>query len=859
MPVATQITATQPSAPSPSSAAAACVHCGLPCLSTAVIVADKSFCCSGCQTVYEILTENGLGHFYELNERAGVTIKRPTRREQFLFLDEPAVREKLVDFSDGKTSRVTFQIPTIHCIACVWLLENLFQLRPGIGRATVNFTKREVAIQFEDAKVSLSELVTLLASLGYEPTLSFGSLDGAKPKPASRKLLLQLGLAGFCFGNVMLISICLYTGLDSFSAAQFKTLFGWISLALTLPVLIYSASGYWRSAWTCLRRRVLTIELPIAAGLVAIFAQSVYEVLTRTGEGYFDSFCGLIFFLLIGRWFQQKTYERLSFDRDYKSFFPLSVIRITGTREETVPLSALAVGDRLLLRNGELIPADARIISGEGVIDYSFVTGESEPVQRRTGELVQAGGQQTGGALEVEIVKPVSQSYLTSLWSHEAFAKERRETLDTILNRYTKRFTLSVSAVAIGAALWWWTHGQGAIAVKAFTSVLIVACPCALALSAPFALGTALRALGRRNIFVKNTHVVETLASVDTVVFDKTGTLTSPGAATVEFQGTPLAEAEERWLYSMTRHSTHPLPARIGQVIAQGHSAEPVRSFVETPGKGMEGAVAGHDIWMGSTAWLESRGVAAGRMPAATTGTAVHVAIDGTYRGCFALASALRPEADKLVTALSANYELALLSGDNERDRERFHGLFGAKANLNFNQSPLNKLGFIQQLQQSGRTVMMVGDGLNDAGALKQSDAGVAVVENIGAFSPASDVILETASVPRLAHIMRFSRAVVRIVWLSIALSALYNVAGLAIAASGKLSPLVCAVLMPLSSISVVAFAVGATHWAARRTQVSPLNHNLNLNPLAGAQRDEGIKSKIKITIKNRSRQEVAA
>ncbi|MEY4387002.1 MAG: hypothetical protein RLY20_2285 [Verrucomicrobiota bacterium] len=802
--------------PDNKSAAASCAHCGLPCLTTAVRAHDKDFCCTGCQTVFEILTENGLTQFYELSDKAGVQIKRPTRREQFLFLDEPAVREKLVDFSDGKTSRVTFTVPSIHCIACVWLLENLFQFKPGVGRSTVNFPKKEVAIQFEDAKISLSELVALLASLGYEPTLNFGSLEGAKPKPAFRKLILQLGLAGFSFGNIMLFSICLYNGLDSLGTLNFKPLFGYISLGLALPVVVYSALDYWRSAWTCLRQRILTIELPIAVGIVAIFAQSCYEVFSRTGEGYFDSLCGLIFFLLIGRWFQQKSYERLSFDRDYKAFFPLSVVRKNGNRDETVPISALNVGDHLLLRHGELIPADARIVSGEGVIDYSFVTGESEPVEKRAGELVYAGGQQTGGVLEVQMTKPVSQSYLTSLWSHETFAKERNDTLDNILNRFTKRFTITVSVVALGAAAFWWAHGQPNVALKAFTSVLIVACPCALALSAPFALGTAQRLLGRQKVFLKNQHTIETLAKVNTVVFDKTGTLTAPGAAKVEFHGAALNEAEERALFSMTRHSTHPLPVRIGEAIAKQHFPETVYSFLETPGKGMEARVANQEIWMGSASWLASRNV---MVPTEhqSRSNSVHIAINGAYRGCFTLQTSLRQDADKLIAALSNDYDLALLSGDNERERARFGDLFGARANLNFNQSPLNKLGFIHNLQQSGKTVMMVGDGLNDAGALKQSDSGVAVVENIGAFSPASDVIIEANNVPRLSQIMAFSKDSVRIVWVSIMLSSAYNFIGLGIAASGKLAPVVCAVLMPLSSITVVGFACGATHWLGRK------------------------------------------
>jgi Cu+-exporting ATPase len=341
-----------------------------------------------------------------------------------------------------------------------------------------------------------------------------------------------------------------------------------------------------------------------------------------------------------------------------------------------------------------------------------------------------------------------------------------------------------------------------------------------------------MRLLGRRQIFLKNPHVVESLAKVDHVVFDKTGTLTAPGAAAVEFHGAPLSETEERWLYSMTRHSTHPLPVRIGEVIAGQHFPEPVGSFLETAGCGMEGRVAGQEIWMGSAGWLASRN-AAPPVQDVPDGSAVHVAINGRYRGTYTLSPVLRPEVHKLVANLSPKYKLGLLSGDTGRDRARFEGIFRKEASLRFNQSPRDKLEFIQEAQQSGQTVMMVGDGLNDGAALRQADIGVAVVENIGAFSPASDVIVEAGNVPRLASILAFARDSVRVVWFSIGISLVYNLVGIGIAATGRLSPLVCAVLMPLSSISVVAFAVGATHWMARRAGLSSPNPNLVPQPAA--------------------------
>jgi P-type Cu+ transporter len=807
-----------------------CFHCGTPCTTSVYWKEDKAFCCRGCLTVFELLTENGLTGFYQFAETAGVKGGDPARADQFGFVDEPGGRERLVDYSDDRLTRVTFHLPAIHCIACVWLLENLFRLKPGLGSSQVQFPRKELAISFETGRVKLSEVIALLTSLGYEPELKLSDLESQRPEHRSRRLWLQLGLAGFAFGNTMLFSIASYLGLDSASGPGFQKLVGVISLLLSIPVVVYSALDYWRSAWISLRRRLLNIDVPIAAGILALAGQSTYEVLSGHGAGYFDSLAGLLFFLLCGKIFQRKTFDRLAFDRDYRSFFPLSVKRRTDEGEETVAVSQLEVGEHLVIRNGELIPADARLMEGPALIDYSFVTGESDPVVKAVGQYLYAGGRQMDGAIQVQTTKPVSQGYLTSLWNQEAFRKcKDGESLDTLTNRYSQRFTKLVIGLALGAAVFWaWTNPP--LSLKAFTSVLIVACPCALALAAPFALSTAQRVLAQHNVFLKNPAVLEHLAAASSIVFDKTGTLTA-SLGEMAFQGTPLNETEARWLQSITLHSTHPYAARVSRFLAADLPTLPVRAFQEVTGCGVQGIVCGHQVCLGSAGWLESRGAGVtadtatgspdavdGREPTRfSAGSVVHVAIDGKHRGCFRLANSVRPDTDKLMAGLGAEYELAMLSGDHDRDRERFQRLFGPAAELHFNQSPLDKLAFIQRRQATGRTVVMVGDGLNDAGALRQSDVGIAVVENISAFSPASDVIMAAEMVPHLGQVARFAKATVRVVRASFVLSALYNLVGIAIAAQGLLAPVVCAVLMPLSSVTVVMFACGATTWIGRR------------------------------------------
>ncbi len=792
----------------------ACFHCGELCRDGVHRSHDKNFCCGGCQTVFELLTENGLDQFYSFEAAAGVKVRASGERRAFDYLDDPALQRRLVDFSNDCVTRATFRVPAMHCIACVWLLENLFRLNPGIGYSRANFPRKEVFVSFDNAKTKLSQVVALLASLGYPPEFNFSDTD-QQPRPStSRRLWLQMGVAGFAFGNIMLMSIASYLGLDAFAGPALKKMFGWTSLILAAPALVYSGADYWRAAMLAWRRKIFTIEVPIAAGLVALAGWSASEVFTGRGPGYFDSLSGLLFFLLCGRMFQQKTFDLLAFDRDYKSFFPLSILRVNGGREDWISLSHLKVGDQLLIRNGELIPADAKLISGAGMIDYSFVTGEAVPVEKHGGDHIYAGGRQMGGTITIETAKDVSQSYLTSLWNQDALGKEKKTSLDTLTNRYSQRFTKIVLAVAIGAGLfWWWSDSSKALG--AFVSVLIVACPCALALAAPFALGTAQRVLGRRNVYLKNSSVIETLAKVETVVFDKTGTLTAQGAGAVAFWGDPLRAAERAWIHAVARHSTHPHAVSVTAFTATNYVVDEARSFAETAGCGMEGIVAGREIWIGSATWLKSRKVEF-RMPP-KGGGAVVVAIDGIYRGCFTLASAIRADVAEAIRQLDPDHELALLSGDNEREREQFAEIFDRASEMRFNQSPLDKLEFVRRQKKMGRNVMMVGDGLNDAGALKQSDVGIAVVENMGAFSPASDIIMSARMVPRLHEILRFAKSSVRIVQISLLISTLYNVVGLAIAARGMLSPVICAILMPVSSVTVVAFACGMTARLGKR------------------------------------------
>lgn len=537
--------------------------------------------------VYEILQENNLCRYYSLNPQPGSSPKEAVQKARFAYLDDGAVQASLLRFHNGTIGKTTFYIPSMHCSSCIWLLENLYKLNPGISDSKVDFLRKELAVTFREGQTTIREIVELLAAIGYEPAINLDTLEMRQDSASHRSLYLRIGVAGFSFGNIMLLSFPEYLSIGDDLLTSFRAFFGFLNILLALPVLIYSASEYLRSAWRGLLHRTVNIDVPLSLGILTLFGRSLYEILSGAGAGYMDSFAGLVFLLLIGKLFQKKTYDTLSFERDYKSFFPIAVTRKAGGSEQSIPLARLQVGDRILVRNQELIPADAVLIDGAGRIDYSFVTGEAEPVEKQAGDLIYAGGRQAGGAIELEVVKAVSQSYLTQLWNHEAFTQNRESRINTFANAVSKYFTFGIISVALLATLYWFPQ-DSALALNAFTAVLIIACPCALALSTPFTLGNILRILGRNQFYLKNTAVIETLAKISEIVFDKTGTLTHGGSGRLDFHGDPLAPEEMRLIKSLLRQSRHPLSLRIYRHLP-GETAADLRDFRETAGMGVEG------------------------------------------------------------------------------------------------------------------------------------------------------------------------------------------------------------------------------------------------------------------------------
>lgn len=788
-------------------AAPVCYHCGTPCINAYIAIDDKAFCCEGCKLVYEILNENGLCDYYKLESHPGLTKIKPLRNDKYSYLDNEKIAEQLFEFTDGNNAIVKFYIPGVHCSSCMWLMEHLHKLNLGISESRLNFTTKEVTIHFSRKQVSLRQVVELLSTIGYEPYISLNDSDKTEIKKYNKQRVYKLGVAGFCFGNIMMMSFPEYLSVDTGIEHQYANLFRILNLVLALPVFFYCASEFFVTAWKGIQQKTLNIDAPIALAIIITFSRSLYEIMSGTGAGYLDSMSGIVFFMLVGRLVQERTYKSLSFHRDYRSYFPIAVNVLVNNKVISKNIQDLREKDIVQLHNEEIIPADAIILKGKPCIDYSFVTGESEPVNIEIGKMVYAGGKQLGEQLTIQVIKPVSGSYLTSLWNHYAFAKDKTEENDkgSIVHVLSRYFTWILLGLAVITALFWSVYDPAKI-IGSVSAMLIVACPCALLLSANYTNANLLRIFSNNGLFLRDTTVIEQLKKIDTVVFDKTGTLTY-GTTELLISGHQLTDEEKDIVYTAVIPSKHPysryIAAHLGtrKVIA-------LQSWEEIPGNGISASVGDNIIRVGSANFIG--------IPTGSEVANVYININNKITGlCFV--PDLRSGVPEVLATLQEDYSLALVSGDNDKQKAALKDLFNAKSELLFDQKPLDKLTYIERLQEKGKHVLMIGDGLNDAGALQQSNVGITLAEDINTFTPSCDAILDAQKFTVLPALLKLSKYSSNIINIGFGVSIVYNIIGLSYAMMGTMKPVIAAILMPCSTISIVLISTGVSSLVARR------------------------------------------
>lgn len=771
-----------------------CYHCGEDCKEQPLWHNAHAFCCFGCQTVYELLSENNLCDYYSFESNPGNQLSHFIK-DKYLFLNNEEIVDHLLDFKSEQLAKVTLSIPSIHCSSCIWLLENISRFDTGIIQSKINFSKKKLSIDYNPKSTTLRKIADLLYQLSYEPEISLDQKAGSKSLPKSGNSL-KIGIAGFCFGNIMLLAFPEYLGIEMDS--EFISYFTYISLWLSIPVLFYCSSEFFISAIAGIRKQILNIDLPIAIGILALFGRSLYEIVSNTGPGYLDSLSALVFFLLIGRWVQSKTYEGMAFDRNFKSYFPLAVQKIELNNKASVLVADLKVNDLIEVRNEEIIPCDAVLMSAEALIDYSFVSGESEPNRISEGAKIYAGGRIKGSAVQMTVIKPVSQSYLTQLWNHATFDDTPDNSTPLLIDKVSQYFTPIVLLIAALAGVYWY-YSDSSKVLLVVSSVLIVACPCALALAAPFTLSSAMNTLGINKMYLKGTHVIEKLWQIERIVFDKTGTITTPTKDKLAWHGRPLHQHEYEMLHALASQSVHPLSLQLSDYLSKYKSDKAVEAFMELKGQGTSGVIENHELKIGSPSFI-------GLKNPHGEGAVIAVQINQEIAGYFLIKSSYRQGLEPMINELKANYTFTLLSGDNDHEVSNLSPLFPTDTQFIFNQTPQQKLEVIQALEANEKT-MMIGDGLNDAGALKSSFVGMSVAEHQSSFTPASDIIILGNQLTQLPKFMALIKQSKSIILAGFVISFLYNIVGLTLAVAGYITPVIAAILMPLSSISVVALS----------------------------------------------------
>lgn len=773
-----------------------CYHCGNDCGKHAIKAHDHQFCCQGCTSVYEILDRNNLCNYYNINNHPGLSQTTTINKNKFEYLDSQDVIKQLIKFSNNNTIHIQFYLPQMHCSSCVWLLEQLHNINNGIESCTVNFVNKEVFIIYDQSKTSLRKVVETLTSVGYEPYINLNSINTNYTAPNNKKRILKIGVAGFCFANIMMLSFPDYLAGDYTIEPIIKNGLQIIAILLSIPVLLYAAQEFFTSAYYGIKNKFLNIDAPVAIAIVITFCRSIYEILTHQGNGYLDSMSGIVFFMLVGRWLQEKTYTSISFDRDYKSFFPVALQVVAEKKTKTTLLNDIKENDVVTIHHNEIIPIDGIVSKGNCLIDYSFVTGEQTPVKKEIGELVYAGGKQVNGKIELLVVKPVSQSYLTTLWNNEAF--KRKEKIEpNIFDNIAKYFTYIVLTIGICAAFYWFFNDNTTNMLNALTTVLIVACPCALLLASNFANGNVLRIFGANNFYVRDASVLLQLKKLSHIVFDKTGTLTESQNNAIEYDGKIINQVLEVEIASILNQSNHPHSKALIKFLNIENTIN-IEYYKEFEGQGIEAWINDQHIKIGSANFVNA-------IKTKANASEVFVKVDHDIVGKFIIKNAYRKNIFNLLKALKQDYHISVISGDNNAEAKVLSSALHYNANLLFNQSPINKLEYIKKIQSNNNNIVaMVGDGLNDAGALKASNVGIAIADNNNNFTPACDAILQANSITKLNSFLQLAKANATIIFITFCISAVYNAIGLYYAVQGTLSPVIAAILMPASSITII-------------------------------------------------------
>ncbi|MEM1108572.1 MAG: heavy metal translocating P-type ATPase [Planctomycetota bacterium] len=817
--------------PTPAASPTACSHCGLP-VPQGLLVAESTqqFCCDGCAGVYRMIHGCDLGRYYELRDApsgdARSSVSEPSS-DRYRTFDDPAFLEAHTQPLARGLRHIDFRLSDVQCAACVWLIERLPRVCTGVVDARVSLRQTTARVVWDPNETRLSDVALALHRLGYPPHPASDTDAQNNRLESERRMIIRVGIAGVCAGNTMLLAVALYMGLIDGMAAEFETFLRWVSMGLGGFALCWPGALFFRGAWAGLRTRRITLDLPIALALGVGGIAGVANVILGRGEVYFDSLCVLVFLLLVGRYLQMRQ-QRHTTDAVTLMQSLTSVGCATWRRGKWVdlPLEAVEPGDRVRIPSNERLPIDGEVVAGSSHLDTASLTGESHPIAVKPGDRVFAGSQNVGPALEISVDATGTQTRLARLMEDATASVKNKPEIVRSSDRIAGVFTLTVVVLAgLVFASWWWAVGLEP-AINHAVALLIVACPCALGLATPLTLALGIGVAARRDILVKDAAVFEKLAAVNpeqpgTLALDKTGTLTRGQLRVVAWLGQQDADLLAD-IAAAERDARHPvgqaLHRRCREAVDEASELhERFSKVIEDPRGGLTAERSGDTLHLGNTRFFQAQQITipdtwhSRAEPHVQGGsTLVWGAVDRHIVALVVLKDELREDSRATVEQLIADgWTPALLSGDLEPAVRRVaHELKVSSDHTHAQLDPEDKPQLVSRYREDDRPVLMVGDGVNDAAALAVADVGLAVHGGAEAAMAVADAYTARPGLGPVAELVALSRLTVRVIRHNLWVSLAYNTTAVAIAAAGFLTPWLAAILMPISSLSVLTLAV---------------------------------------------------
>jgi Cu+-exporting ATPase len=781
---------------------------------------DLNFCCKGCQGVYHILKDDGLDSFYD--KLGNKTIAPPIKldNDDVTKFDSENFLDNYVSKTKDGFSQIDLIIEGIHCAACVWLNEKILYDTKGIVEANINFTTNKARIVWDDEKLKLSEIILKIRSIGYNAYAYDSSVADAQASKAKRDYFIRMMVAVVCSMNIMMLSVAKYTGFFTGISKEVKDMIHIGEFLLSTPVLFYSGWIFFKGAYFGLKNRILNMDFLVATGATSTYIYSLFILFGAKGESYFDSVSMIITFVLVGKYLEVigKKSAVDTLDK-IKSSLPLEAVVIKNNERKTVALNSINIGDIIEIKPGEKVPVDGKIIQGSGSFDESTLTGESLPIYKKTQDIVYSGTINLDSLIQFEVTKNFKNSTFSSIVSLLEDSLNSKPTIQTKAAEISKGFSVTILSLAILTFVVWYFFGidlgfdyEGTSQFeKSFivaVSVIVIACPCALALATPMASLIGISELAKKGLLFKEAKFIETLAVATTVVFDKTGTLTKGELNVSKARILDDNIHKLNLLYSLLSASSHPVSISIKKYLESKYDLKikELETVKNIEAKGMSAIYKNieakeFELIGGNIELLREFGI---YYKFDSTKTVYLFAINKKVIATFELEDKIKDDAKEIIEYLqNKNIDVIMLTGDNEQVASKIANELNIKKYF-AKQTPVSKANYIKELKKENKIVVMVGDGVNDSVALSNADVAVAMGNSADISLAVSDIVLLNSTLNSLKDAFVISNKTYKYIKQNLSLSIVYNMITIPLAMAGLVIPLVAALSMSLSSLMVV-------------------------------------------------------